>query len=355
MRRGCNLSGARSSFSSEAVGPIRTQRGTAMSSETTPLRAAEQETDPHLPAEGTGSLRDPFPGEFGLERRLGQGAFGEVWLARDLSPLARLVALKFLRLAGSPARREQALALLHNEARVLAALSHPNIVQVHAWKQPADTTGPCLVLQYVPGGSLADRVREQGPLPWELGGRYIADVAEGLLLVHGKGIIHRDVKPANVLLDPDRDEALLTDFGIAARLVDAGLAAGTPLFMAPEAFRGEVSPAQDVYGLAASLFWLVAGSAPFDGRNEKELLAAIERGLPPHEPRLAALPGPLDDLLRAGLSCRAADRPALPEFVRRLRGTLNRLLADSLPLSPLWERGPGGEGNSVNLRLVVSR
>src|SRR5438105_4976864 len=83
-----------------------------------------------------------------------------------------------------------------------------------------------------------------------------ADAADGLLLVHGKGVIHRDIKPANVLLDQDSDEALLTDFGIAARLVERGSAAGTPRFMAPEAFAGDVSPALDVYGLAASLFWL---------------------------------------------------------------------------------------------------
>jgi serine/threonine-protein kinase len=301
-----------------------------------------QETPTTLPPPG-----DPFPEEFALQRRLGAGAFGEVWLARDLSPLGRLVALKFLRLTGDPERRRQALAVLHNEARVLASLRHPNIVQVHAWREAPAPAGPCLVLQYVAGGSLADLVRARGPLPWQLAGRYVADIADGLLVVHRHGLIHRDVKPANLLLDPTAGEALLTDFGIAARLADPGVGAGTPLFMAPEAFAGALSPAQDVYGLAASLFWLAAGSAPFDGADSRALVRAIERGLPGHDPRLAVLPAALDELVRAGLAFRPQDRPGLPNFTRRLRGLLNLLLADCF-LLPSDDAG-------VRLHLGVSQ
>jgi serine/threonine protein kinase len=318
-----------------------------MPQETTPFVSAEQETLPPTdPLTPPGGAPGPFPGEFALERCLGRGAFGEVWLARDLSPLGRLVALKFLRLAGSSQRREQALAVLHNEARVLASLRHPNIVQVHAWKHATASTGPCLVLQYVPGGSLADRVTAQGPLPWQVAGRYVADCADGLLLVHTRGLIHRDVKPANMLLDVDSDEALLTDFGIAARLADTGFVAGTPLFMAPEAHDGAVSASLDVYGLAASLFWLVAGQPPFDGADPLDLARNVRRGLPDREPRLAGVPASLEELIRAGLAARPEDRPGLAEFVRRLRGALNLLLADCLPQ-------PGTSG--VDLRLIVSR
>src|SRR4051812_27084364 len=176
-----------------------------MSEETRPFSAAAHDTRPGAPTLGPGD--EPFPGEFRLERLLGHGAFGEVWLARDLSPLARLVALKFLPLSGPAQRNDQALAALRNEARILASLPHPNVVQIHAWKQ---APAPCLVLQYVPGGSLDQRVSRAGPLSWNLAARYVADAADGLLLVHGKGVIHRDVKPANVLLDEDSDEALLT-------------------------------------------------------------------------------------------------------------------------------------------------
>jgi hypothetical protein len=285
---------------------------------------------------------EPFPGEFRLERRLGRGAYGEVWLARDLSPLARPVALKFLRLSGSPPRDEQALAVLRNEARVLASLRHPNVVQIHAWKH-SPRTGPCLVLQYVPGGSLDQRVARAGPLAWDAAARYVADVADGLLIVHGKGVIHRDVKPANILLD--EDEALLTDFGIAARLVERGTAAGTPRFMAPEAFKGDVSPALDVYGLAGTLFWLLTAEAPFDGNNADEIRRAAERGLPPADPRFAGVPASLEELIRAGLDARPERRPLLKAFAKRLRGELNMLLADALGTLP----------PAVNLRLSVVR
>src|SRR5438093_1034121 len=107
-----------------------------MTRETTPFAPTEENTRPHGPDLSTeAGLPDPFPGEYRLVRRLGRGAFGEVWLADDLSPLGRPVALKFLRVGGSARRREQALAVLRNEARVLGSLRHPNIVQVHAWKQ----------------------------------------------------------------------------------------------------------------------------------------------------------------------------------------------------------------------------
>ncbi len=289
---------------------------------------------------------DPFPGEYRLVRRLGRGAFGEVWLADDLSPLARPVALKFLRLSPSARRREQALEALRNEARVLGSLRHPNIVPVHAWRQAGDPPAPCLVLGYVSGGSLDRAVERGGALPWATAGRYVADVAEGLSLLHAKGVIHRDVKPANILLDPGADEAVLTDFGIAARLAEPGTIAGTPRYMAPEAFRGEASPALDVYGLAASLFWLVTGQPPFDGPTADDIRDAAERGLPAIDLRFAALPGELERLIRAGLAARPEARPPLAAFVGDLRGALNALLADCLTMPA---------AAPVNLRLLVWR
>jgi serine/threonine protein kinase len=298
-------------------------------------------------------LPDPFPGEYRLLKRLGRGAFGEVWLAEDLN-LGWQVALKTLRLAGAgtPADR---LAALRREARTLAGLRHRNIVQVHAWRQAGDEH--YLVMQYVPGGSLEDRVRQHGPLPWELAARYVADVGEGLVAVHGAGLVHRDIKPANILWQPEGDEALLTDFGIAARLVDPGQVAGTPLFMSPEAICGQVSPAMDVYSLAATLFWLVTGAMPFTPALDSdvstlllELRQRIERGLPDPDPRCADLPRPLERLLRKGLAADAGQRRPLREFVAALRGLLNQLLADSLTLPPA-----AGAAPAVELRLVVSR
>jgi serine/threonine protein kinase len=295
---------------------------------------------------------DPFPNEFRLLRRLGRGAFGEVWLAEDLSPLGRLVALKFVLSQDESARQAQALTALRNDARVLASLSHPNIVQVYAWRQPAGAGAPCLVLQYVAGGSLHDRVARDGPLPWHLAARYVADVADGLTQVHRHGLIHRDIKPANVLWDPHKDEALLTDFGVAARLVDPACEAGTPLFMAPESFRGVLAVASDVYGLAATLFWLVTAEVPFTAPNRQGLLRAVARGLPDSDPRCHCIPAALERLIRTGLAARLEERPTLPGFAAALRGSLNLLLADTLSEPPTARRA--GK-DLVNLKLRVSR
>jgi serine/threonine protein kinase len=303
-------------------------------------------------------LPDPFPGEYRIRRLLGQGAFGKVWLADDLNLGGRPVALKTLRLdavtaaaAGADAA-PAALAALRREAALLGRLRHPNVVQVHAWRQAGDEH--YLVEQYVPGPSLADRLQQEGPLPWQLAARYAADVGDGLLEVHAHGIVHRDIKPANILWDSEKDEAVLTDFGISVRLGEARDVSGTLPFMAPEALRGSVAPGMDVYSLAAALFCLVTGEVPFRTSpglvaREKigELLGLIERGLPAPEPRCRGLPEALEALLRAGLTA-AAERPKLPDFVTALRGTLNRLLVDTLP--PM---APASEPATV--RLQVSR
>jgi serine/threonine protein kinase len=297
------------------------------------------------------SAPDPFPGEFRVERRLGAGAFGEVWLAEDLH-LGRPVALKFLRVAKGrdPA---QALAVLRNDARLLASVNHPNLLPVYAWRQAEAPEGPtaCLVLRYSAGGSLEGRVRREGRLPWHLAARYVADAADGLAAAHARGIVHRDVKPANLLWDPERDEVLLADFGIAARLSDPSSPAGTPSFMAPEAFDGRLSPAVDVYALAATLFRLVAGEVPFPADSLTELRRLARAGLPEPDPRCAGLPGALERLVRAGLAARPEDRPTLADFGAALRGSLNLLLADTLLLA-----APGPVSAApVNLRLLVSR
>jgi serine/threonine protein kinase len=232
-------------------------------------------------------------------RFLGKGTFGKVWLAEDLH-LGRLVALKTLRLADTGGGLETRLAALQKEAGILARFSHPNIVQVHAWRPSGGEH--YVVLQYVAGGSFDKRL-EAGPLPWHLAARYIADVAHGLLVVHRHGIIHRDIKPANILWRCDQgcDEALLTDFGVSAYLSDPASIAGTPLYMAPEAFAGAVSPKQDVYSLAATLFHLATGDVPFRAPMTEVLRERIAAGLPAQDARCAGLPQRLEEVIRAGL------------------------------------------------------
>jgi len=301
-------------------------------------------------------LPDPLPGEYQVLRLLGRGAFGEVWLAREMTPLARLVALKTLRPGGDPASREQRLDALRHEAQLLAQMRpHPNIVSVYTWRQAGDEH--YLVLQYVSGNSLEERLRE-GPLSWEDAARYVADVGEGLLHVHGQGLVHRDVKPANILWDQERDEAVLTDLGISIRLDGPGGVGGTPLYMAPEAFAGRVTPRMDVYSLAATLFRLTTGAYPFpapDGCKDFTALSAalraqIERGLPDPDPRCAGLPERLERLIREGLAADPERRPDLATFVEALRGGLNQSLADSLAPPP-----GAGRPAPVQLHLRISR
>jgi serine/threonine protein kinase len=330
------------------LGPGRALREQSLLLESDLLALAADGGSAAVPTTDPGWLPDPFPGEFRVRRRLGAGAFGTVWLAEDLH-LARYVALKTVRPPDPPELAARWLEQLRGEARVLASVRHRNVVQVYAWREtPAGEH--YLVLQYVPGGSLADRVRQEGPLPWAMAARYIADVAEGLLAVHARGVVHRDVKPANILWNPETDEALLTDFGISARMSDRGEVGGTLFYMPPEAFDGVVSPSQDVYGLAASLFWLVTGSVPFPGRTTDEVLSRVRRGLPTPDARCVDLPAALERLIRDGLAAERSRRPSLLDFAAALRSSLNQLLADSLLRIEDPVRQP-----SPRVRLIVSR
>jgi serine/threonine protein kinase len=279
---------------------------------------------------------------------LGSGAFGEVWLAQDLN-LPRVVAVKTLRMGTSSAERERALQALRKDAHLLTQVGHPNVVQVYAWVTVGEQQ--YLVMQYVAGGSLADLLKAEGRLDWQRAARYVADVGEGLLAVHAQGIVHRDVKPSNILWEPRRDEAVLTDFGVGSRLADPATVGGSLPYMAPEAYDGHVSPALDVYGLASTLFHLVTGSQPFLGTRIADLKEQIARGLPDPDPRCRELPAPLERVIRAGLTASADRRPGLKQFVASLRGSLNQLIADTISVP----NGAARPQSPVTLRLNVSR
>ena len=314
-----------------------------------------------------------LPG-YRIYKYLGAGAFGEVWLAQDLN-LPRVVAAKTLKLGVTRNGHAKALEALRQDAHLMTQVEHPNVVRVYAWLTVHDHH--YLVMQYVSGGSLSDLVKSEGPLDWQRAARYTADVGEGLLKVHERGIVHRDVKPSNILWDSKRDEALLTDFGVAARLTDPANIAGSIPYMAPEALDGRVSPSLDVYSLAATFFHLVTGSAPFPGVKLAGLQDQIRRGLPDPDPRCTDLPEPLERIIRAGLAADVELRPSLKDFVSRLRGTLNQLIVDSFTMShrpasslPSTELPPGAGSKPpsgpttipeppkpapIDLRLIVSR
>ncbi|QDU21759.1 serine/threonine-protein kinase [Urbifossiella limnaea] len=310
------------------------------------LRLEQEELSPVE----AGGPQEPFPGEYRVVRVLGEGAFGRVLLAEDLN-LGWQVALKTLKLPATSTLGPQVLTALRTEAQHLAQLDHPNIVRVHAWREARGEY--FLVLQFVAGGSLADRLKTEGVLPWQDAARYVADVGEALVAVHKRDVIHRDIKPDNILWDATRNEAVLTDFGVSARLAEPGTVAGTPMYMAPEAFEGRVSPALDVYSLAATLYRLVTGEHPFAKALLPGLVYQKLQGLPDPdpEPRLRAVPEALERVIRAGMAGRPENRPSMAEFAAQLRATLNQLLTDDL----VTPAAGAGSKTPVDLRLMVGR
>jgi hypothetical protein len=210
-------------------------------------------------------------GRYQLERVLGQGGMGAVYAARDLE-LGREVAIKVL--LPSLVEDPELLERFRREGQALAALSHPNVLRIHevgSQPTPSGPPMPYLVLEYVQGESLQARLKEQGPLEPPEAAALMRSLVDALQEAHAKGVLHRDLKPGNVLLTR-YSGAKLADFGLA-RLVDqealtvTGQLLGTPAYMAPEQAAGErqrYGPATDVYGLGAVLYACLTGKAPFD-------------------------------------------------------------------------------------------
>ena len=239
-------------------------------------RTATEVTGP--PGERIGSYR--------IERVLGRGGMGIVYLARH-DRLNRPVALKVLPAHASADR----ITRFRREAEVIAALRHPNIVQMF---EIGDHDGqPFLVMEYVPGGSLGEKLAVAPLRPTEAA-RLIETIARALAAAHRQGVIHRDLKPANLLLDPP-DGPKVADFGLAKFRepdpaagfeTDTGVVLGTPGYMAPEQIDGgnDVGPRADVYGLGAVLYECLTGRPPFKAASVLETLDQV-RTLDPVPPR----------------------------------------------------------------------
>jgi tRNA A-37 threonylcarbamoyl transferase component Bud32 len=202
-----------------------------------------------------------------LVRKVGSGAMGTVWQARD-QLLRRDVAVKELlvRTGMTELQTDEARNRAMREARLAARLHHPNVISIY---DVVEYEGrPCLIMEYLPSNSLADLISEHGVLPVGTVARIGTQIASALAAAHTAGIVHRDVKPANVLLTGD-NVAKLTDFGISradgdATVTAAGLLAGTPAYLPPEVAQGEDATfASDVYALGAMLYAAVEGKPPF--------------------------------------------------------------------------------------------
>jgi len=210
-------------------------------------------------------------GRYSIDRELGRGGMGVVYLAKEVH-LDRLVAIKLLppERAADPALRERFL----REARLAAKLSHPNIIPIHAVE---DTGGfVYYVMTFVDGETLAQRVKKRGPLSSSEGVRVLREVAWALASAHAQGLVHRDVKPDNILLEMTTNRVLVADFGIAAAVgdIDGDGVTGTPEFMSPEQALGhEVDARSDLYSLGATAFYAFSGRLPFEGKTHTEVLA----------------------------------------------------------------------------------
>lgn len=284
-------------------------------------------------------------GRYQLEALLGVGGMAEVYRAVDRG-LGRTVAVKVV-LAGIAAQTEFR-ERFSREARLVAALEHPNIAPIYDVGEHQGL--PYLVMPYYEGGSLAARL-DGKPLPTPLTGRWLTDLAQALDAAHASGVLHRDVKPSNVLID-SHGRALLADFGVAlaanamTRLTTTGAVVGTPGYMAPELAMGEhATPASDRYSLAVLAYELVTGRVPFSGESAIAVLHQhATRPVPPIREHLPGATEELDHVLRRGLAKRPEERTATAAaFAVELTAVLARL-APSLPespTSPTRELAPG--------------
>src|SRR5579871_2468455 len=231
-----------------------------------------------------------------LERILGRGGMGVVYLAQQSRP-HRQVAVKVLLLSlmPDPDRRSRFLGRFRREADAVAALDHPNILPIYEYGEQADLA--YLVMPYVTGGTLRDRVERKGPLPLQEAAGFLAQMAAALDYAHRHRVIHRDVKPQNMLLYPDK-RLMLSDFGIAKvaeqaasdggdaatlpQLTTMGHVVGTPDYIAPEQAMGnEVDARADIYSLGVVLFYMVTGRVPFAGAQPMTVAAKHVSEAPP--------------------------------------------------------------------------
>jgi eukaryotic-like serine/threonine-protein kinase len=231
---------------------------------------------------------------------VGHGAMGTVWRARDLR-LDREVAIKEVRLPGPMTAHDRSVLRERSlrEARVAARLTHPGVVTVHDVIE-ADGS-PWIIMELVPSRSLARVLAEDGPLWPARAAAMGMTLLEALGSAHAAGVVHRDVKPGNILVTSE-GRVVLTDFGIATLhgdpgLTQAGMVMGTPGFCAPERIRGQpATPASDLWSLGATLYAAVEGRGPFEGQGSAmAVLASIVHGDPPPATRA----GPLEPVILA--------------------------------------------------------
>ncbi|MFI6248854.1 protein kinase [Streptomyces sp. NPDC051016] len=301
-------------------------------------------------------------GRYRLTERIGRGGMGTVWRADD-EVLARQVALK--QIHARPQLSDDELATLYErtrrEARSAARVVHPNVIVVHDVVE--DDGRPCIVMEYVPATTLADLLDGGRTLPPEEAARIGLGMTAALRAAHTAGVLHRDVKPGNVLLGPG-DRVVLTDFGIAltagsSTLTQTGQMVGSIPYMAPERLRGLTpGPASDLWSLGATLYQAVEGRPPF--RRETAMETAYAIVTDPVEPMRHA--GPLEPLVQLLLAKDPADRPSAEQTERALLATWSGAVTEPeaqaarpQPTEPVPAPGSGSGSGSGSRRRRRAR
>ena len=286
------------------------------------------------------ALQQVVAGRFSLDREIGRGGMGIVYLARDVS-LDRPVAIKLLplELAGTPTVRERFL----REARTAAGLSYPNIVPIHAVEEHGDIV--FFVMSFVDGETLHELVERKGPLTPQKGATLLREVAWALSLAHAHGIIHRDIKPDNILIERATGRAMVTDFGIAqpmdaSRLTGVGEVVGTVHYMSPEQASGDdVDGRSDLYSLGVTAFFALTGQLLFDGPHAPAILAQHLTEAPAPIGSVKDLPRPLAEAIDRCLCKKADDRhPDAASFADDVSSSL-ATTPDAPPEVRLFLRG----------------
>lgn len=285
-------------------------------------------------------------GRYQLLERIGQGGMGRVWRGADQQLFGREVAIKEILFPPGLEERDRATLLgrFTGEARAAVTLSHPGIITVHDVVEHHGA--PVIVMEFIRGQSLAAAISRQGRLPVRRVAEIGAALLDALAEAHRARIVHRDIKPDNVLLTKDR--VVLTDFGIAhladatTKLSHSGIVIGTPQYMPPEQLEGKrPTPANDLWALGATLYHAVEGHPPFEAEGLHALAVAVFTR--PHRPPTHA--GPLAPVLDALLTKDPAERAGVAEAAELLASVLRssrprpRSGADAEAVTP--EPGPG--------------
>jgi serine/threonine protein kinase len=256
-------------------------------------------------------------GKYRIDRVLGKGGMGTVFLAYDLA-LERDVAIKVL--PPDVARDDQVVRRFQQEAKTAAKLDHPNIIPIYRVESEGGLN--YFVMKYISGTTLEDVLAKNEPLELEYIQRVLWEAATALGHAHGRGVVHRDVKPANIMFDHD-GRVMLTDFGISKALQAAtgftatGMIIGTPHYMAPEQAKGQaVDGRADQYSLGVVAYRMVTGDLPFAGDSVHTILyKQIFEAAPPLKARSAATPRALGAAIKRAMAKEPSARfPSMPEF-----------------------------------------